>query len=193
MKINKKLKRELIEWTVMLSIIAVLFTTGLGTQVASFLQRGLLATGIITPDIVDEKSAKTADYNFRLADEKGQILDFAEFKGKTVFINFWATWCPPCIAEMPDINDLYGNLSDEEDIVFILISVDKKPQKALDFVHQKAYDFPIYFLESRLPEVYDAHSIPTTYVISPNGKIVSERHGMAKYNSAKFRDFLTSL
>ena len=193
MKLNKKIKKELIEWSVMLTVIAVLFTTNLGTQVASFLQRGLLATGIMTPAILDEASIKTADYNFDLLDESGKPLAFEQFKGKTVFINFWATWCPPCIAEMPDINDLYGNLEANEDIVFVLISVDKSHQTAIDFVDKKAYDFPIYFLRSGLPGVYDAHAIPTTYVISPEGKIVSERHGMAQYNSEKFRNFLTSL
>ena len=190
---NKKLKREIIEWSIMLSVIAVLFTTSLGTQVSSFLQRGLLATGIMKPAILSEEATRPASYDFQLLDENGRSLGFDQFRGKTVFINFWATWCPPCIAEMPDINDLYSHLADEKDIVFVLISVDKSRQKAIDFIDQKAYHFPIYFLNSQLPDAYDAHSIPTTYVISPDGKIVSERHGMAKYNSASFRDFLTSL
>ena len=193
MKINKKLRKELIEWAIMVTIIVILFTTQVGANVASFFQRGLISTGLMTPSILSDKDIRTADYNFRLLDETGTVIPFDRFKGKTVFINFWATWCPPCIAEMPDINDLYGELGDNEDIVFILVSVDKTHDKATAFRDKKAFDFPIYFMASGLPEAYDAHSIPTTYVISPEGKILSERHGMAKYNSEEFRDFLKNL
>lgn len=190
---KKKLKKELIEWTVIFTVIAVLITTGLGAKVASVLQRGIIQTGLMKPDILDETELKEADYHFSLTDVDGNTIPFSEFEGKTVFLNFWATWCPPCIAEMPDINDLYGKLKDSEDIVFVLISMDKDHEKAIQYVKDKSFDFPVYFLKTRTPEVYETQSIPTTYVISPGGKIVAERHGMAQYDTKSFRDFLEQL
>lgn len=190
---NKKLKKEIIEWTVILTVIALLVSTGLGAKVASFLQRGILQTGLMTPDILSEEEYKDAAYDFNFSDEQGNIIHFSTLKGKTIFVNFWATWCPPCIAEMPDIDELYTELKDHKNIAFVIISVDSSPEKAFAFKKKKEFNMPVYFLESRLPEVYDAHSIPTTYVISPTGKIVSERHGMAKYTSDHFKNFLKNL
>jgi thiol-disulfide isomerase/thioredoxin len=191
MKKKKSVKREIIEWAVFLGILGFLFGTGLHTPVFGFLQGLILKTGIIQPSI-DESVTATADYNFVLFDQQGNSESFSKFKGKVVFVNFWATWCPPCIAEMPDINELYSELRDD-DIVFILISLDDDFQKAKDFVKKKKFDFPIYQLASPLPKVYESSAIPTTYVISPKGEIVVARSGMAKYNTEKFKSYLKAL
>lgn len=187
---KKSYKRELIEWTVLIAVGATLYFTGLHTEVIGQVQRVFLATGIITPD-TDEHKEKDASYNFKLIDASGSEIDFSEFKGKTIFLNFWASWCPPCIAEMPDIQDLYEKTSEE--VVFVMISLDKDQNKAKKFIDRKEYDLPVYFLASGLPSVYNSKSIPTTYVISPDGKIEMTRHGMAKYDTESFRGFLRSL
>lgn len=187
---KKSKKREAIEWVILITIVSGLYFTGYHTQVIGTLQRGVLATGLFKPNTaIDEKI--TADYNFELLNTAGVAVDFNTFKGKTVFINFWATWCPPCIAEMPDIHDLYDKVSD--DVVFVMISLDENEFKAKQYIQDKGYDFPVYFLNSNLPAVYNARSIPTTYVISPEGLIVAEKHGMAKYDSEEFRDFILNI
>jgi len=191
MKKKKSIKREIIEWGVFLAIIAILFGTGLHTPVFGFLQGLILKTGIIQPSIEKEASVE-ANYDFILVDQEGNKKRFAEFKGEVVFINFWATWCPPCIAEMPDIQNLYEEMN-KEGINFVLISLDEDFQKARNFVKKKDFTFPIYQLGSPLPEVYASTAIPTTYVISSEGKIVVNKSGMAKYNTKNFRDFLEEL
>lgn len=187
---KKSYKRELVEWGVIIVVGATLYFTGLHTEVIGQVQRVVLATGIIRPD-TDPEAEKLADYNFRLTSASGEPVDFSAFQGKTVFLNFWATWCPPCIAEMPDIQDLYTKTRD--DVAFVMISLDDDPDKARRFVERKGFDLPVYFLSSALPEVYDPKSIPTTYVIAPDGKIAMTRHGMAKYDTDSFRAFLGSL
>lgn len=191
MKKKKSIKREIIEWGIFLGILAFLFGTGLHTPVFGFLQGLILKTGIIQPSI-EEAAPETADYNFILVDQHGNRKPFSDFKEKVVFINFWATWCPPCIAEMPDINSLYEDQK-TQGIEFVLISLDDDFQKAKDFVQKKDFAFPIYQLASPLPKVYESSAIPTTYVLSPEGKIVVSKSGMAKYNTRKFRDFLQDL
>jgi len=191
MKKKKSIKREIIEWGVFLAIMAFLFGTGLHTPVFGFLQGLVLKTGIIQPSI-EEEDVQLASYDFQLLDQDGKRVPFSEFKEEVVFINFWATWCPPCVAEMPDIQDLYNEMN-EEGIKFVLISLDDEFQKAKRFVEKKDFNFPIYQLASPLPEVYESSSIPTTYVISPEGKIVVSKSGMAKYNTKKFKDYLRKL
>ncbi len=187
---KKSSKREIIEWVLLIAVMATLYFTGYHTQVIGYIQGLALSTGIFKPNTTFE-TVQEADYNFQLTNAAGRNISFEEFRGKTIFINFWATWCPPCIAEMPDIQSLYENV--HADVEFVMISVDENQFKAKQFVQDKEYDFPVYFLNSGLPSVYQARSIPTTYVISPDGKIVAERHGMAKYDSEEFRTFLLGL
>jgi thiol-disulfide isomerase/thioredoxin len=185
-------KRELIEWGVIISIGAFLYLTGLHTQVIGTVQGLVLKTGIIKPKISEEEPISKADYNFTLIDQQGSVLEGESLKGKTVFLNLWATWCPPCIAEMPDINNLYNEVA-SEDIVFIMISLDDDFNKAKAFLDKKGYDFNIYAYASTPPSVFYSKIIPTSFVISPEGNVVVRKEGMAKYNSKSFRNFLNSL
>ncbi|MEQ8473834.1 MAG: TlpA disulfide reductase family protein [Marinoscillum sp.] len=186
---KKSYKRELAEWLIIVTVGLTLYFTGLHTEVIGFVQRTLLATGVITPDY--ESTDKKASYNFEVSNVNGEVVPFSEFQDQTVFLNFWATWCPPCIAEMPDIEDLYQKKGQE--VAFVMISVDEQRETAIRFMARKGYEMPVYFLESPLPKVYNTQSIPTTYVISPTGMIKVENHGMAKYDTEGFREFLDGL
>jgi len=191
-KTKKSLKRELIEWGLIIAIPLGLYLTGTHTIVLGSIQRVVLMSGIFTPDFdIPESDQKNASYDFKLTNQQGERLDFSKFKGKTVFLNFWATWCAPCIAEMPDIQNLYDKT--RSDVEFVMISVDSDPQKTWGFADKKGFTFPIYRRSSLIPEVYERQVIPTTFVISPEGKIVAERHGMAKYDTEEFREFLVGL
>ncbi|MEO9967436.1 MAG: TlpA disulfide reductase family protein [Reichenbachiella sp.] len=183
------MKKQLREWAILIGVMGVLFYTGLYTELAGFLQRIILTTGVMQAEMVEESAQETASYNFRLVDQQGAAIDFRQFEGKTVFLNFWATWCPPCIAEMPDIQDLYDKMQGEN-VAFVLISQDDTFAKAQNFVDRKGYTFPIYQMASSLPVVYHSRSIPTTFVISPLGKIIAKRTGMAKYDTEEFRRLL---
>lgn len=184
----KKYRRELIEWAILAVVATTLYVTGLHTEVIGQIQRLVLATGIMQPSA--DQTTTDARYDLRLSTLQGQPVDFADFEGKTVFLNFWATWCPPCVAEMPDIEKLYEKTGTE--VVFVMISLDDDREKARKFIARKGFAMPVYFLESALPPVYNPSSIPTTYVISPSGKIVLSQHGMAKYNTDEFQSFLSS-
>lgn len=190
---KKKLRRDLIEWGIIIGIGLILYVTGLHTQVIGTLQGLVLKTGIIQPDTSPEKIISPAEYGFRLIDGEGNILEGKSLKDKVVFINLWATWCPPCIAEMPDIDRLYGQFKDQEEVRFIMISLDEDFSKAIRFVEKKGFDFEIYQFASPIPDTYQSQVIPTSFVISPEGNIVVKKEGMAKYNSRSFRNFLQSM
>ncbi|GAB5410374.1 MAG: TlpA disulfide reductase family protein [Balneolaceae bacterium] len=189
-----KFKKASIEWAIILGVFGLLYFTGLHTEVIGGLQRVLLSTGILQPDTeIDASEFRKASFNMPMIKIDGDRSSLKAFEGKTIFLNFWATWCPPCIAEMPNIQDLYEDLSANDDIVFVMLSLDEDHEKARAFMKRKEFTMPVYFLQGRQPGVYNSTVVPTTYVISPEGNIVLEKRGMAKYNTSGFKEFLLSL
>jgi thiol-disulfide isomerase/thioredoxin len=115
-----------------------------------------------------------------LIDLDGNAIDLKDYKGKTVFLNYWATWCRPCIAEMPDI-DAAAQLLANDDFVFLAAS-DESMEKIKNYVEQIDYSFT--FVQSRT-SVFDMDimALPTTMIIDQNGKIVYNEVGARKWNS----------
>jgi thiol-disulfide isomerase/thioredoxin len=185
-------RKELLQWGVIFVIGAGLYATGYHTEVIGKVQSVLLYTGILQPD-TDQSilHGSKADYNMSLLTLAGERTSLSEFEGKTIFMNLWATWCPPCIAEMPNIQRLYDDINNEN-IVFVMASLDQDPQKARDFIARKGFTFPVYSVLSK-PGIYDSSVVPTTYVISPSGDIIMEHRGMAKYNTDDFKQFLKTI
>jgi thiol-disulfide isomerase/thioredoxin len=190
----KKRKRSLIEWGAIIGVIAFLYFTGLHTTVIGTLQKGLLATGLIKPSIPSiTDSFPEANRDFYMADEDGQVISLAHFEGEVVFMNIWATWCPPCIAEMPSINKLYRQFGESDNVKFVLVSMDDDFDKAKEFMEKRGFDMPIYHYRTKVPGTYESSVIPTTYVISGDGKLMMEKQGLAKYDTPEFEQFLRDL
>lgn len=120
------------------------------------------------------------DYNWTLALGSGQQLDFNERKGKVVFLNFWATWCPPCVAELPEIQRAYEKHG--EDVAFVLVT-DQEPGVVEAFMDKHGYKLPVSYSRSAPPGVFNHRSIPTTYIISKDGRIVSKKTGAVNWDS----------
>lgn len=201
---DKKKKKTWIQYGLFVVVAMILYTTGLHTEVIGFAQRGLLATGLMNPDLeeigqvrknenqTEQTSTKTkANLNLKLFDAEGNIRSLEEFEGKVIFLNMWATWCPPCIAEMPSINKLHEELGDE--VAFVLLSLDQDFEKAKAFTKRKGYNLPIYSAASNLPPMYQSSAIPTTYIIDAKGNLALTHKGMADYSDPEFKKFLKSL
>ena len=186
-------RRDIIELSVIVAIFLVIYITGSQAEVFGRVQQVVLNTGIINASIPESKDAADADYNFRLVNSEGIKIDVRDLKGKTIFINIWATWCPPCVAEMPNINSLYNKIENKDDIVFLMISHDDEMRTARSWVKRKGFDFPIYQLASPLPDVFETGVVPSTFVVSPEGKIVMSKTGMANYDTKRFKKYLLKL
>ena len=89
-----------------------------------FLWKGLIKTGLYNASIKQEIKKISHPENIFFVDENGIQQNVAELKGKVIFINFWATWCPPCNAEMPTINALYNKMKNDNHVVFIMADAD---------------------------------------------------------------------
>lgn len=158
----------------------------------TFLLRGLMKTGLFQPEVTSiNKPVQVPDINFRNA--KGETINLSLLKGKVVFINFWATWCPPCMAEMPSINTLYQNLSTNKNIVFLMADADGRPEQALLFLQKKQYNLPVCTATSNVPAFVAAGTIPTTVVLNKKGEMVYHHEGIADYTNDKFAAYLQQL
>ncbi len=201
---NSETTKSLIQYGIIAVIAITLYATGLHTEVIAFVQRGLLSTGILNPNVGKIIEARNnemqngvlanftkADLNFKLIDKNGNITSLAEMQGKVIFINMWATWCSPCIAEMPSISKLQKQMGNE--VSFVILSLDDDFEKAKAFDIRKRYNLPIYSLVGNMPAMFDSSTIPTTYIIDAKGNLVLTHTGMADYNSEKFKKFLRSL
>lgn len=189
----KVTKRDIIELTVIVVIFATIYLTGSQAEVFGKVQQVFLKTGVMNASELNEESFEKADYNFKVKNIDGDILDVNTLKGQTIFINIWATWCPPCVAEMPGINKLREQFKDDPTVHFLMISEDRDLQTAIDWVEKKGFDLPIYQTSTPLPDVYETGYVPSTFVISPAGEIVVKHTGMANYNTRKFRKLLAKI
>lgn len=143
------------------------------------------------PSVIDKEDQKIVSYtSWKLRDLDGNELNYQDTKGKVVFINLWATWCPPCIAEFQGIQDLYNDYKD--DVVFLLVS-DESSETIENFLDKKGYDVPIFNPLTNYPNDFEARSIPRTYIIDKEGHIVVDKKGAANWNSDTVRDQLKEL
>ncbi|MDT0690929.1 TlpA disulfide reductase family protein [Salegentibacter sp. F188] len=191
---KRKTKKNLIEYGIIFAIFGGLYITGLHTEVLGFLQRGVLATGLMDPDLdknadlaVNDTNSK-AYFSMSLINSKGEKVAMEDLRGKVIFMNLWATWCPPCVAEMPGINKLYQDV-DKDKVAFIMLSLDQDFQKAIDYNEKKGYDFEVYRVNGAIPEMYNSQSIPTTYVIDPNGNLVLTTYGNGRLQHQGLQGF----
>lgn len=142
----------------------------------------ILAT-VITPSVVKEKDRKTiSNYNWQLQDQSGASFDFNAAKGKIVVINFWATWCPPCVAEMPSLEALYKTYKDRDEILFLFVSSEAN-DAVMQFMAKNNYSFKVYKPLTGYPEDFNVTSIPRTFVIDNKGHIVIDTSGAADWTS----------
>ncbi|WP_149912925.1 MULTISPECIES: TlpA family protein disulfide reductase [Sphingobacterium] len=125
--------------------------------------------------------------------EKGEVVTLDDLKGKAIFINFWATWCPPCIEEMPSIQTLYNKFKDNKDIVFLLVDVDNNIKSASKFMNKRKLDMPLYVPNSEIPSSFLAGAIPTTVILDKKGNIDVRLEGGRDYSTPAIAEALQSL
>ena len=105
-------------------------------------------------------------------------------------VNLWATWCPPCVAELPGFATLYADYKDKVEFAFV---ANDDQEKVLTFLEKKGYDLPVYFQVSATPKALESGSIPVTYIIDKKGDLVVDKTGAANWNSDKVRNLLDQL
>lgn len=175
-----------------LIIVGLLKVTGLLGDVSFITQTVAMKAGILDVSPASESKVDPKfDYAFTIKDLRGNKVSFDQYKGKVVFLNLWATWCGPCKAEMPGIHNLYVKMKDEP-VEFVMLSIDKDKalSKVESYVKNNSYTFPVFMPSGYLAEQLQVPSIPTTFVISKDGKIVMKEVGTRNYDTNKMIEFL---
>ena len=158
----------------------------------------------VSPDA--ERALREA--NIRLLSKRADPPDFtlplltgengtlSAYKGKVVILNFWATWCPPCRAEMPSMETLYQRFKDQG-LEILAVDLGEKAATVRQFIRSNRYTFPVLLDESgRVGSLYGIEAVPTSYIIDRGGKIIATVAGSFQWDNprviAAFDALLTS-
>lgn len=114
---------------------------------------------------------------FRVKDIKGNTISMADLRGKVVMLDFWATWCPPCVMSFPEVEKL-GSDFDKKDVVVLGFSLDQDESAVKEFIKDKPGDNAIAMVsETEIPSLYSVQGLPTFFIIDKNGYVVKSWTG----------------
>jgi thiol-disulfide isomerase/thioredoxin len=138
----------------------------------SDLWRGALLWALLSLPL----AAQAAD--FTLQDLQGKTHRLADYRGKWVLVNFWATWCPPCLSEIPELVGLH-EAHKEGDLVVIGVAMDSGTGKVVgDFAKSHGISYPVVMGDRRVAaQIGRVEVLPTSYLYAPNGELVSRQAG----------------
>lgn len=130
----------------------------------------------------EEKQVEVTDmdYHWVLGTADNEPVFLSDLRDQVIFLNFWATWCPPCVAELPEIEKAYQKHKNQ--VAFILVT-NEKPEVVEAFMEKHGYDLPVLYPGTQVPKVFQVSSLPTTFIISRDEKIVAIKKGAGNWGS----------
>lgn len=150
----------------------------------------------LEPPSAQDMKVTTIDFDsnvLQFSDLENNIFTLQNFKGKNLFINYWATWCNPCLAEMPYMAKLYENYKDEEDIIFLYLSREKL-EVIKNYIpkDESLQQLPIYKIITD-DEFFATSGIPTTFIVNSDGEVIVKDLGSAFWNDESVFKFIDNL
>jgi DsbE subfamily thiol:disulfide oxidoreductase len=144
------------------------------------------------PKLIEVKERMDAP-DFTLASADGKKVSLKDYRGKVVFLNFWATWCESCRDEMPSMERLYKDFKGKG-LEIVAVNVKEKRQDALAFAKELKLTYPVLLdPEGEAGVLYGAFGLPATYVIDRKGVVLARMLGPADWNSAAARKLFAAL
>lgn len=177
---KKQSERKWLAIAILFSLVWVLYLTFLGPKPSK-------------PSLEDSGTGEPASYAWSFFDLEDQPSTFEPFKGKVVFLNIWATWCGPCVEEMPSI----ARLAEEprlkgRGIAFVCASIDQTSEDVRRFLAGRSWSMTFFRAET-IPPVFLTDGIPATFIIAPDGRIAAKQIGSARWDSPEVIAFLEKL
>ncbi len=187
-------KTKLIIIAAIVLIAGIIVFVALQPEPAKTVEQPLIAkhseSRFPAPKLEIDNTLGKADYNWEFKTAAGKTDLLSNYKGKVIFISLWATWCGPCIAEMPSVQNLYNEM--KEEVVFLVISNEDLPTVS-GFANSGKFNLPFISAEGEVPPSFVADVIPTTFIVDKTGKIVVKHVGASKWDDEGVKAFLKSL
>lgn len=191
---KKKRNRKLLNIGGNILFFGVLLILLFNPNAKAWLMQRLMDVGLFKPKIEKSLTNTTPEaLSFTYRDAAGNNFNSENLKGKVVFINFWATWCPPCRAEMPSLEAMYQQFKDDDNYAFIFINEDEDISKAKNYLEVHNLTIPLMQSTSTFPSSLYSGTLPTTLLINKEGVVVMNHTGVGNYSSRNFIEELRSL
>ncbi|WP_075618200.1 peroxiredoxin family protein [Paenisporosarcina indica] len=169
-----------------LVLLAVLIAIAIGNMVNNNIDRERSMTneqlGVDMTRVAAKEGLNKGDVppDFELTTLEGETVKLSDYKGKKVVLNFWATWCHPCRAEMPHMQNYYEDFAEEENVEMLAVNLTNRDSesKVVDFVKDYGLTFPIPMDEDgKIGEMFEVITIPSSYIIDSSGNIQNKIQG----------------
>jgi len=170
------MKKNLLIWGIalILIVVAIFVTNGYTKETAKTNPQDSSQNKISVA--IDVSKGEEA-MNFTLTDLEGNKVSLKDFRGKNVYLNFWATWCPPCRSEMPEIEKVYQQYKDKG-LVVLAVDLGEDKDTVKNFIKDNKYNFRVLLdSDQSVASKYNISSIPVSYFIGKDGKIVAKKVG----------------
>jgi thiol-disulfide isomerase/thioredoxin len=142
--------------------------------------------------VIEPLHKAAPEFSYRSLD--GKMHHLRELKGKAVLINFWGTWCPGCVEEMPKLQRLYANFLNDPHVAFVIVSQNDSPEKVKAYVQKSGLTMPFYYVGSNPPPgVLAAEAWPSTYFVSPDGIVRGVYRGGADWSDPSVSKYIEQL
>jgi thiol-disulfide isomerase/thioredoxin len=126
---------------------------------------------------------------FSMQNSEGNTVSLQSLKGKKVFVNLWASWCPPCRREMPSIEKLYKSV-DKNKVAFVMLALDDRFELAKQYLAKTKLQLPLYYPAENLPALFNVDGIPATFIFDEKGELIKRVDGSDDYDREKYRALL---
>ena len=132
-------------------------------------------------------------YEAEIMDLEKNKVKLSDYKGKVIFLNLWATWCPPCRTEMPSMEKLYNNFKDK-DFIILAVSQGEKLDAVKNFLQKNSHAFPVFIdINNEVAKFYGTGSIPASYLIDKDGFIIARFVGGRDWYSKEAIELINAL
>jgi len=176
------------QWLLIIVLVALWF------GVTRYNSRRLeqLGSGLSGPNLSQPGVTRKMATGWTLLGADGKAFDWSKVGGRLILVNIWATWCPPCRAELPSLASLAANERLKDKLVVLCVSTDDKPEALKSFLDRQKLDLPAFFAPE-LPSDYVTEGIPATFLLDSDGTLIGSEVGAARWDDPAFVQKLASI